>query len=102
MTTDVVWHPACRLHQAGAGHPERPERIAAVWEALRGPAPAAVVEWVEAVPAPRGAPERGPPPPYPDAGEALAAPGGGPPDAHKFMGGRTRGAGAAAAGGPLA
>src|SRR5881396_1457358 len=54
MGTSVVWHPACALHQAGAGHPERPERIAAVLEALRAPALAADVEWVEAALAPRG------------------------------------------------
>src|SRR5439155_1703590 len=43
MTTPVVWHPACRLHQAGAGHPERPERVAAVLDALRAPARAVAV-----------------------------------------------------------
>ncbi|HWZ27311.1 MAG TPA: histone deacetylase [Gemmatimonadales bacterium] len=33
----VSYHPATRLHQPGAGHPERPERIAAVLDALRAP-----------------------------------------------------------------
>src|SRR2546428_13719065 len=80
MSTSVVWHPACRLHQAGAGHPERPERIAAVLEALRAPALAADVEWGEAAPALREAPERVHPPRYLDALAALAARGGGPPD----------------------
>ena len=98
MTTDVVWHPACRLHQAGAGHPERPERIAAVWEALRAPALAAVVEWVEAAPAPREGLERVHPPRYLDALEALAARGGGPLDADTFMGARTWEAALASAG----
>jgi acetoin utilization deacetylase AcuC-like enzyme len=28
-------HPACLLHDTGPGHPERPERLAAVLAALR-------------------------------------------------------------------
>src|SRR2546427_6782392 len=98
MTMDVVWPAACRLPQAGAGHPERPERIAAVWEALRAPALAAVVEWVEAAPAPREALERVHPSRYLDALEALVAQGGGPLDADTFMGPRTWEAALASAG----
>src|SRR2546426_5947283 len=41
----VLFHPACRLHNPGAGHPERPERIEAVLAALRAPDLASVVEW---------------------------------------------------------
>jgi acetoin utilization deacetylase AcuC-like enzyme len=48
--TFVVWHPACRLHNAGAGHPERPERIDVVLDALRQPG-AGDLTWIEAVPA---------------------------------------------------
>src|SRR2546428_3017035 len=99
MSTSVVWHPACRLHQAGAGHPERPERIAAVLEALRAPALAADVEWVEAAPALREALERVHPPRYLDALEALAARGGGPLDPDTVLGPRSWEAALASAGG---
>ena len=59
MTVHVVWHPSCRLHNAGAGHPERPERLEAVLESLRAPDLAPVLAWVDATPAPREALERG-------------------------------------------
>ncbi len=98
MTTSGVWHPACALHQAGAGHPERPERLAAVLEALRAPALAAAVEWVEAVPAPREALERVHPPRYLEALEALAARGGGPLDPDTVLGPRSWEAALASAG----
>src|SRR5947209_14726417 len=98
MSTSVVWHPACRLHQAGAGHPERPERIAAVLEALRAPALAADVEWVEAAPALREALERVHPPRYLDALEALAAQGGGALDPDTVLGPRSWEAALASAG----
>ena len=35
MTTAYLTHPACRLHDMGAGHPECPERLAAIEAALR-------------------------------------------------------------------
>src|SRR3989442_207100 len=98
MSTSVVWHPACRLHQAGAGHPERPERIAAVLEALRAPALAADVEWVEAAPALREALERVHPPRHLDALAALAARGGGPLDPDTVLGPRSLEAARASAG----
>src|SRR2546425_5181921 len=98
MSTSVVWHPACRLHQAGGGHPERPERIAAVLEALRAPALAADVEWVEAAPALREALERVPPPRYLDALAALAARGGGRLDPAAVLGPRSWEAALASAG----
>src|SRR5438067_12459712 len=47
----VVHHPACRLHDPGAGHPERPERIDAVLGALQAPDLAAHLAWHEARPA---------------------------------------------------
>ena len=50
--TSVVWHPSCRLHNAGAGHPERPERIEVVLDALRQP-DTLDVAWIEAIPAGR-------------------------------------------------
>ena len=98
MTTSVVWHPACRLHQAGAGHPERPERVAAVLDALRAPALAAEVEWVEATPAGREALERVHAPGYLDALEALAAQGGGALDPDTVLGPRSWEAALASAG----
>ncbi len=98
MSTPVVWHPACRLHQAGAGHPERPERVDAVLEALRAPALAAEVEWVEATPAPREVLERVHQPRYLDALEALAAQGGGALDPDTVLGPRSWEAALASAG----
>ena len=38
MTTLLVSHPACAGHDPGGRHPERPERLAAVLDALKGPA----------------------------------------------------------------
>src|SRR6266536_1600734 len=86
MTTTITWHPATRQHDAGAGHPERPQRIEAVLDALRRPALAPVVQWVEAAPATRPALERVHPPAYLDRLEALAARGGGALDADTFLG----------------
>ncbi len=86
MTTSVVWHPACYLHQAGAGHPERPERIAAVLEALRAPELTPHLSWVEAVPAERAALERVHPAAYLDALAALADRGGGALDPDTYLG----------------
>ncbi|WP_448208632.1 histone deacetylase family protein [Azospirillum sp. sgz302134] len=34
MTTAIFTHPDFLLHDTGPGHPERPERIAVVWEVL--------------------------------------------------------------------
>ena len=89
MTTSVVWHPACRLHQAGAGHPERPERIAAVLEALRAPELTPQVVWTEAVPAGRAALERVHPAAYLDGLAALAGRGGGALDPDTYLGARS-------------
>jgi acetoin utilization deacetylase AcuC-like enzyme len=86
MTTTVVWHPACRKHYGGAGHPERPQRIEAVVDALHSPDLAALVTWVEAVPAGRAALERVHPAAYLDRLEAMAAQGGGALDADTFLG----------------
>ncbi len=36
MTTGLVYHDRCMDHRTGPGHPERPERLAAVMERLRG------------------------------------------------------------------
>lgn len=37
MTLAVITHPACLAHRMGDGHPERPERLQAVLEALDAP-----------------------------------------------------------------
>jgi len=86
MTTTVVWHPACRKHYGGAGHPERPQRIEAVLDALHSPDLAALVTWVEGVPARRPALERVHPAAYLDRLEAMAAAGGGALDPDTFLG----------------
>src|SRR5262245_59251342 len=53
MPTALVTHPACLDHDPGPGHPERPERLAAILVALdhpdfapliREPAPRATVD----------------------------------------------------------
>lgn len=47
MTTLVMHHPACLGHQPGPGHPESPQRLHAVMEALRQPE-FAELDWREA------------------------------------------------------
>jgi len=47
----VSYHPATRLHNPGAGHPERPDRIDAVLEALRDPALVSTIDARKALPA---------------------------------------------------
>jgi acetoin utilization deacetylase AcuC-like enzyme len=37
MTTGIVSHPACLLHDAGPGHPETPGRLEAILTALEAP-----------------------------------------------------------------
>jgi acetoin utilization deacetylase AcuC-like enzyme len=87
--TAVAWHPATRHHYAGAGHPERPQRIEAVLEALRQPDLGALIQWIEAVAAERPALERVHPPAYLDRLEGLAARGGGALDPDTFLGPRS-------------
>ena len=36
MPVALISHPACRLHQMGAGHPEQPARIGAITDLLHG------------------------------------------------------------------
>src|SRR2546430_16556563 len=81
----VVHHPACRLHDPGAGHPERPERIDAVLDALRAPDLAAHVTWHEARPAPWEQLERVHPAQCLKHLEELAHRGGGALDADTVM-----------------
>jgi len=102
VSTVVAWNPASRLHQAGAGHPERPQRIEAVLEALRAPDLAGLIQWVEAPPADREALLRVHPAGYLDALEAIGAAGGAALDPDTVMGPRTWEAALAAAGVALA
>jgi acetoin utilization deacetylase AcuC-like enzyme len=71
------------------GHPERPERIAAVLDVLRAPGLGTPTAWTEAAPAPREALERVHPGRYLDRLEAIGAAGGGVLDADTAMGPRT-------------
>jgi acetoin utilization deacetylase AcuC-like enzyme len=98
VTTCVVWHPACRLHDPGLGHPERPERIEAVLAALRASDMTAEVDWAEATPATRDQVERVHPTGYLDALERLARGGGGALDADTAMSRNSWDAALAAAG----
>lgn len=52
MNLRVYTHPACLAHATGAGHPERPERLGAVIQALRVQLPG--IDWHEAPRATRG------------------------------------------------
>ena len=89
MSVAVVWNPACRHHYGGAGHPERPQRLEAVLEALRQPALKGNIDWKESQPAERDAIERVHPTQYVDLLEAMAARGGGALDADTFLGPRS-------------
>jgi len=98
MPVPVLFHPACERHDPGVGHPERPERIGAVLQALRAGDMASVVEWREARPAARQAVERVHPASYLDGLERLAWQGGGVLDADTVMSGDSWEAALAAAG----
>lgn len=98
MSTPVVWHPACRLHDPGSGHPERPARIEAVLATLRAPDLASTVAWHEGNPATRAQVERVHPSRYLDALERLAHSGGGPLDADTIVSAHSWEAALAAAG----
>ncbi len=48
MTVRIYTHPVCEQHDMGAGHPERPERLASVRDALEASAVAGQLDWREA------------------------------------------------------
>jgi len=98
VTTPVVWHAACRLHDPGPGHPERPARVEAVLAGLRAPDLGSAVEWCEATPAARTDVERVHPAGYLDVLERMARGGGGALDAGTIMSSRSWDAALAAAG----
>ncbi|HEU5262377.1 MAG TPA: histone deacetylase [Gemmatimonadales bacterium] len=85
MPVPILFHPACERHDPGVGHPERPERIGAVLQALRAGDMANVVEWREARPATRQAVERVHAASYLDGLGRLAWQGGGVLDADTVM-----------------
>ncbi len=98
MPVPILFHPACRLHDPGPGHPERPERIEAVLAALRAPEMSVVVQWREARPATRAQVQRVHAARYLDGLEQLARGGGGALDADTVMTGASWDAALAAAG----
>lgn len=102
MPTTVAYSPSCRLHFAGAGHPERPPRLEAVLEALRAPDLRELVTFIEARPATRAAIERVHPADYVDRLEGMAQAGGGALDADTYLGLRSWEAVVAAAGTAIA
>ena len=67
MTVAVFHHPDCALHETGEGHPERPQRVAAVEAALRSASFADELIWIEAPRATRPALERVHAPAYVEA-----------------------------------
>lgn len=85
MALPIVHHPACALHDPGPGHPERPERIAAVLAALRAPELGVALTWHEARSASRPQLERVHAVPYLDGLERLARSGGGALDPDTMM-----------------
>lgn len=85
----VSYHPATRLHNPGAGHPERPDRIVAVLEALREPALAAKIDAKQATPATLAQVLTVHTQAHVDRLIALDARGGGPIDADTFLGPRS-------------
>ena len=102
MAVPIVHHPACALHDPGPGHPERPDRIAAVLAALRAPELGVALTWHQARSASRAQLERVHPAPYLDALERLAQAGGGALDADTVMSAASWDAALAAAGVALA
>jgi acetoin utilization deacetylase AcuC-like enzyme len=102
VTTTAVWHPACGFHNPGVGHPERPERIAAVLDALRSPELSSFIQWHEAAPATREPLTAVHSAEYLDMLERMAASGGGLLDEDTVMGPRSWESVLAAAGVALA
>src|SRR5256885_3522090 len=98
MSVPILFHPACQRHNPGPGHPERPERIVAVLDALRATDMTPCVEWCEARPASRAALERVHAARYLDELERVAAQGGGMLDADTVMSADSWNAAVAAAG----
>jgi acetoin utilization deacetylase AcuC-like enzyme len=77
------------LHNPGVGHPERPERIAAILDGLRVPTLSPFIQWHEAAPATRQSLEAVHTAEYLDMLERMGARGGGLLDADTIMGPRS-------------
>jgi acetoin utilization deacetylase AcuC-like enzyme len=69
--TGLVAHPRCQDHFAGPGHPERPERLAAILERVEASGLASELERLTAPPAPRAHLDAVHRAPYLDAVEAA-------------------------------
>ncbi len=98
----VVWHPSFLDHDPGPGHPESPERLRAVLNALRAEPLAGHLRWHEAEPAPASALERVHAADYLARLREVAARGGGRLDADTVMSSRSYQAAQYAAGAALA
>lgn len=98
----IVWHPSFLDHDPGPGHPESPERLRAVLDALRAEPLAGRLIWHEAEPAPAGALERVHAAEYLARLRAIAARGGGRLDADTVMSAASYDAARYAAGAALA
>lgn len=85
MTIHVVTHPTCLAHDAGPGHPERPDRLRAVLAALEAPAWADRIEWHRAEPADHHALSRLHPEPYLERLRSTSERGGGRLDSDTVM-----------------
>ena len=86
MPVHVFSHPLCLTHDSGPGHPESPARLAAILEALRGPAFSAMICWRQASPATDDQLRRAHAPAYLELLRAVATAGGGRLDADTVMG----------------
>lgn len=66
MTTAIISHPVCALHETGEGHPERPDRVKVIQAALEHYSFNNPVEFYQAPPVSREALERAHDPQYVD------------------------------------
>lgn len=81
MTVLIATHDLCRLHNAGPGHPESPDRLDAVLAGVKAAGLGSDVRWLEATSAPRSVLERVHGAEALDSLAALSARGGGAIDA---------------------
>jgi len=102
MPVHVVTHPICLEHSAGPGHPERPDRLRAIFAALETPEWAERIRWHEAQPAGRDALLLVHPESYLDYLAEVSRAGGGQLDPDTGMNDRSWEAAVLAAGGVIA
>lgn len=101
MTVLVATHELCRLHEPGDGHPERPDRLLAVWDGIRGAGLEEDVEWREATDAPAEVLDRVHPRAMLDALAEMARNGGGSIDPDTWISEQSSAAAVRAAGAGL-